>query len=443
MLNPSLQGAAGTGHGLRLCSVCDGIDAVMLFAAWFARMPSGCRRTDLSMAEAMDYLSRHSDERFDQIILVPNSGSSASPRMLEALISEALRRCPVVLVLLPQKARLRLAPEVMARVKVLRGPPFTDAADPGPETPEEIELAAELEVIATVPPRWKQLMLRRKPGAAVGRGPAAPVSRPDPELPQGLSTIMVLPASGGVGGTTVAVNLAAELALADPKRRVCLLDLNLQFGNVSTYTGLASSTRVVDAYRSIETLDGDAFGMCLQPLGPNIDIFPGPGEILPVDGISAAQLHRMLELARDRADLVVVDLPHQILDWSGAAFAEASVVLALCSLDVRSSQNMARLHGLMSADNQPLHKFLFLLNRAPAKRSTAAKAALAEFEKANGVPFFRQLAEGGEEVILAGNASLPLHRHAPGNPLRKSLQALAREMHERARERAVITAEMG
>lgn len=443
MLNDPPSGAAA--QPLRLCSVCDGLDAVLLFAAWFARMPAGCRRTDLSMAEAMDYLSRHSAERFDQVILVPNSSGNASPRLLEALIGEALRRSSTVLVLLPAKARLRLAPEVLARVKILRGPPFSDAAEPepGPETVAEAELAAELEAVARALPRWKQLTMRRKSAAAASHALAAPPGPAVPDLPAGLSTIMVLPAAGGVGGTTVAVNLAAELALADPKRRVCLLDLNLQFGNVSTYTSLATSTRVIDAYRSIETLDGDAFGMCLQPLAPNLQIFPGPGEILPVDGITAPQLHRIIGLAREKADLVVVDLPHQILDWSEAAFTEASVILAICTLDVRCSQNMARLRGLMRSENLPLGKLLFLLNRSAARRSPLAKAALAEFEKANGAAFFHQLPEGGEEVALAGNAGLVLHRQAPGNAFRKSLQALAREIHGRAAERVPDRVEAG
>lgn len=441
MLTNSSHGASAT--ALRLCSVCDGLDAVLLFAAWFARMPAGCRRTDLSMAEAMDYLSRHNDERFDQIILVPNSASTGTPRLLEALIGEALRRSATVLVLLPNKGRLRLAPEVLARVKVLRGPPFTDAPDPETETAEDAEFTAELEVVAAARPRWKQLIPRRNSGSGAGRV-AAPVVKPaDPELPSGLNTIMVLPAAGGVGGTTVAVNLAAELALADAKRRVCLLDLNLQFGNVSTYTSLAISTRVIDAYRSIETLDEDAFGMCLQALSPNFDVFPAPGEILPVDGISPGQLHRIIELARAKADLVIVDLPHQILDWTEAAFSEASVILSVSTLDVRCSQNMAKLRALMSSENLPLGKMLFLLNRAGAWRSAIASPALAEFEKANGMPFFRQLAEGGHEVAMAGNAGLALYRQAPGNPLRKSLQALAREIHERAQEQGPVRAEAG
>ncbi|NPD17282.1 hypothetical protein HOY34_19015 [Xinfangfangia sp. D13-10-4-6] len=263
------------------------------------------------------------------------------------------------------------------------------------------------------------------------------------ELPGDLKAIMVLPVCGGAGTTTIAVNLAVELAQARQDHSVCLIDLNLQYGNVATYLGLATNARIVDAYRGIDTLDSDAFDMCLRSPMPNLHVFSDPGEILPVDGIGPRHLQRIIRLARSKADLVVVDLPHQVLDWSGAAFDLASVILTPALLDVRSAQNLAKLQELIRSEGLPASKFHCLLNRAPLRRSKLWEDARTRFEKDNEFGVFKTLPEGGEPVSMACNAGVPLGTHAPGNPFRLALSELAAEILTRAGPRELPATEAG
>lgn len=433
---------------MRICSICDGIDAVMLFAAWSSRLPPGVARTDLSMSEALDHLQQRHDERFDTVVLVPNAGKIALPRLLQALVEEAGRHSDEVLVLLPQKSRLKVPDAARKGLKILYGPPFTDTAPPdgqdtltdtGPETTGEGTRKA-----APAWGFWDRILSRKGkskthlPAAAGSVGP--PVGR---DLPDALKTIMVLPVCGGAGATTITVNLAVELAQASKDRTVCLIDLNLQYGNVATYAGLAANTRIVHAYRGIESLDSEAFDMCLRSPAPNLHIFSDPGEILPVDGISATHLQRIVRLARNKADLVVVDLPHQVLDWSEAAFDQASVILAPALLDVRSAQNLAKLQDLIRSEGLPVSKFRCLLNRAPLRRSKTWEDARQRFEKGSEFGVFKTLPEGGEDVSMACNAGIPLGTHAPGNPFRMALRELAADILAKAGPRELTAAEAG
>ncbi|VDC21155.1 AAA family ATPase [Pseudogemmobacter humi] len=428
MLNGRESAASEPADGGRICSICDGIDAVLRLSAWIAQLPRQTARTDLTLAEAFDFLKTHHGGAFDQIVIAPDAGKEATPRLVGAIIAEAKRHSPKITVLLPPKSRLRLEPD--PGIAVLYGPPFRTAAT----VPAPSETSSGTEK----PARgfsWRRLFPAKQPQTE----PAEPAETPATALAAALSgparTFAIQPLSGGAGGTALAVNLAVELARDMPELSVCLIDLNLQFGNVATYLNLAANSRVLDAYRNIATMDSEAFDLCLQRRDDNLLVFAGPGEILPADGITGADLRRILALAREKADLVILDLPHQILDWSEAAFTGADAVFALCTLDVRSAQNAAKLRDLIRSEAIAPTRLFWLLNHTPRKPGKAWCEARDEFAKSCGPGFLQLLPEAGEEITAACNAGTPLADHAPNNPLRLAIRDLARLLREHAGQR--------
>lgn len=408
---------------LRVCTISDGIDALLRLAGYIAVLPAIGLREDLTLAAAMDRLKALDPTAFDLIVIAPDAEKEATPRLVEAIVAEARLHSPLVVIALPPRSRFRLAP--MQGVRVVQGPPFEGALVAG----EASALASEAEPAPSQPakrPLWKRVVLGRTAKSAAAVPPATPTV---PSLPKIIQTLAVQPLSGGSGATCLAVNLAAELARADSKLRVCLLDFNLQFGNVATYLNLPSNSRVLDAYRSMATLDADAFEHCLlrnpKPV-ENLRIFPAPDEILPIDGLTSTDLGRIVALARASADLVILDLPHLIADWSEAAFRESDIVLAVALLDVRSAQNAARLRDLLRSETLTRAKLLYLLNRVPRKPSALWQEERKEFEKAAGSAFFWQLPDGGEEPSAAMNRGLPLYDQAASNPFRLRIRDLAR-----------------
>ncbi|MDQ2065362.1 AAA family ATPase [Xinfangfangia sp. CPCC 101601] len=406
---------------LRVCTVSDGIDALLRLAGYITLMPPLAAREDLTLAMALDRLRSLEPGHFDRIVIAPDAEKDASPRLVEAIVAEARLNSPDVVVLLPQKSRMAFA--AAPGLTVLFGPPF-DLNQPPASSP-----AAEGETITSPAPRgwWRRFLGRQSPeqGAPAVTAPA------EPSLPSSLRLIAVQPLCGGAGATSLAVNLAVEIARADRNRRVCLLDLNLQFGNVATYLGLPTNARVVDIYRSIGAIDADSFDMCLtrSPKAPeNLQIFPAPNEILPVDGLSSSNLARIIALARSSADVVILDMPHLVADWSEVAFAEADAVLAVSLLDVRSAQNAARLRELINAETLAKAHLLYLLNRVPRKPSALWEEAQQEFEKAAGTGIYQLLPEAGADPSAAANRGLPLAEYAPSNRLRVEIRDLARDM---------------
>ncbi|NPD16966.1 AAA family ATPase [Xinfangfangia sp. D13-10-4-6] len=251
--------------------------------------------------------------------------------------------------------------------------------------------------------------------------------------------LAIQPVAGGVGASTLAVNLATELALLPDAPEVCLIDLNLQFGSIGTYLDLPTNSRVTDAYRQLSTLDHDSFQSCLIKANEHLRVFPAPAEILPIDGISEHDLRRILSHARSSADLILIDLPHIITDWSGAAWTEAELIFTISRNDVRSAQNMSRLLALLRAERLAEGRMFHLLNQVPARPDPEWLAARSGFEKGLGTPFFRQFSDGGLAIVNACNSGIPLRRAAPGNPLTADLLGLVELLQSRIQIRRTAT----
>ena len=411
---------------LRLCAICDGFDALLRMSAWLVPLPADTSRIDLGLTEAIEHLSLPRDIPFDQLILAPDTSKSAAPKLVTGILQAAAGRADDLIVLLPPGARMTL-PQLPG-LQIHYGPPFASPEEKQNPGAEGIPGPPSQDPDPGPAPRISGLvdrLLRRKPA----EGPPGAVRAKAVTLPSGpWRTIAIQPVSGGAGATTIAVNLAAELTQLPDPPEICLIDLNLQFGNIGTYFDLPANSRIADAYRQLSTLDHDSFQSCLHKISDHLRIFPAPAEILPVDGISERDLRRILSLARESADLILLDLPHVITDWSGAAWAEADIVFTICRADVRSAQNMSRLLALLRSERLAEGRIFHLLNDVPNRPDAPWIAAREGFEKGLGTTFFRQLPHGGSPVTDSCNTGTALHRVMPANPLRQSLSDLAQQL---------------
>ena len=94
--------------------------------------------------------------------------------------------------------------------------------------------------------------------------------------------------AGGTGATTLAVNLAWELAIisGDTSPSVCLLDLDLQFGAASTYLDLPRREVVYEMLSDTESMDEESFAQSLLTFEDKLEVLTAPTDMLPLDLIS-------------------------------------------------------------------------------------------------------------------------------------------------------------
>lgn len=244
--------------------------------------------------------------------------------------------------------------------------------------------------------------------------------------------------AGGVGSTTLAVNLAWELAqmAGDTAPSVCLLDLDLQYGSVATYLDLPRREAVFEMLSDTEGLDDDSFGAALLSFQDKLQVLTAPAEMLPLDFVGPEDIERIIERARAHFDYVVIDMPSTLVQWSETVLQAAHVYFATLELDMRSAQNALRMKRALQSEDLPFQKLRFALNRAPKFTDLGGKSRVKRMAESLGISIDLQLPDGGRQVAQCADHGLPLADSAGKNPLRKEILKLAQSIHALGRNDA-------
>ncbi|CUH87607.1 helicase/secretion neighborhood CpaE-like protein [Phaeobacter sp. CECT 5382] len=238
--------------------------------------------------------------------------------------------------------------------------------------------------------------------------------------------------AGGTGSTTLAVNLAWELAeMSDQKTpSVCLLDFDMQQGSVSTYLDIPRREVVMEMLSETENMDADMFGQALMPFQDKLQVLTAPSDMIPLDFISVEDVERVVEMARSHFDFVIIDMPHTLVQWSETILQMAHVYFALIELDMRSAQNALRLKRALQSEGLPFDKLRFALNRAPKFTDLSGKSRVKRMAESLGISIDLQLPDGGKPITQSCDHGLPLATSNAKNPLRKEIAKLARSLHD-------------
>ncbi|MBF9034085.1 AAA family ATPase [Rhodobacterales bacterium HKCCE2091] len=248
------------------------------------------------------------------------------------------------------------------------------------------------------------------------------------EAPAALFAVQKL--AGGAGATTLAVNLAYEFASLDKEApSVCVIDLDLQSGTVSTFLDLPRREVITEMLADSASMDEDSFKQALQGFQDKMSVFTSPLEIVPLDMIGPEDVERIIEEAKAAFDVVVIDMPASIVTWTETVLNQADVFFAVMELDMRSAQNAMRFIKALQSEDLPLEKVNFVLNRAPRMTDLNGKGRVKRLTESLGVKISTQLADGGKQVLQCGDQGLPLAEMAKKNPLRKDIQKLAVSLH--------------
>lgn len=253
--------------------------------------------------------------------------------------------------------------------------------------------------------------------------------------PKGDRNGVILPVhgmAGGVGATTFAANLAWELALTPESEgmRVCIIDLDLQFGSVATYLDLPRKEAVLEILTDTNSIDADSLIKSMLTFNDKLHVFTAPADMLPLEMLTPEDIGRILDTAQANFDFVVVDMPSTVVAWTEAVLTRSHVYFALLELDLRSAQNILRFVRALKAEALPHDKVRYVLNRAPKFTDLSAKARVKRMAESLDIDIEVQLPDGGEQVTQANDHGLPIAENAAKNPLRKELQKLAKSLYD-------------
>lgn len=240
-----------------------------------------------------------------------------------------------------------------------------------------------------------------------------------PEAEAGGQLITVFSAKGGCGKTTLATNLSA--ALADRGRReVCLVDLDLAFGDVAIALQLFPAHTIADAVPLTDSLDAQAVASLLTPHSPGLTTLVAPIEPGTAESIPAALVSRVLAILKQQFDFVVVDTPPAFDDHVLAAFDQSDLVALLATLDIPALKNLKLTLETLDLLNYPRERWRLVLNRSDSK----VGLALSEVEKTLKAPISAQI-PSSRDVPASINRGVPIVLDDPKHPVSMAIKAFA------------------
>lgn len=153
------------------------------------------------------------------------------------------------------------------------------------------------------------------------------------------STILAfLPSKPGAGATTVALHVAAAAALIFHKRTL-LIEADLRSGSIAYQLGIHTDSPAIDAIDDPQISDAQWRRCVDQNYG--FDIIPASGGPHPMQG-SRWDYYKLLRFARNRYDVIVVDLPEAIDEITESIFAEADRYVMIAAPEIASLSMVRR-----------------------------------------------------------------------------------------------------
>jgi pilus assembly protein CpaE len=235
--------------------------------------------------------------------------------------------------------------------------------------------------------------------------------------------VVVMGAKGGVGATTVAVNLGVNICATTPSRTV-LLDFARPFGNAHLFLDLRPRFGLRDAMGSMERLDTHFFSSLLVQHKSKLQLLGGTMQAEEWQEIPVAPLGRVINVAQASADTVLVDVGAQLSSEWGPILKSARMILLVAEANVPSLWTLERRLLALSGFGVPPERVLVVINRWHKGDDEALKG----IEKNLKRPVFARLPNDFRKANAAVNLGAPLlenHNSVLGNSYRQLAAQLA------------------
>jgi Flp pilus assembly CpaE family ATPase len=239
--------------------------------------------------------------------------------------------------------------------------------------------------------------------------------------------ISVTRAKGGMGASTLAAHLALALYekpnRREPEKQVALLDLDLQFGDLALMLDLEPNGEMVEIIRDPSRLDGALLRASMTRHKSGLFVLPAPGEFVPLDALRVAAAVKLVELARQDFDFVVVDLPLAVPQWLEAVLQHTDQLYVVTQLNVAAIRQTRRLLDFIKEEGHYDLAVSVLLNRYVWRFSERAR--LKQAMRALGQPIDHYLPDDAALALEAVNRGTPLFELRRRAKLCRSLRELA------------------
>ncbi|MFA9428637.1 CpaE family protein [Egicoccus sp. AB-alg2] len=240
--------------------------------------------------------------------------------------------------------------------------------------------------------------------------------------------ITVLSPKGGSGKTTLASNLAVGLALAEPNK-VAIVDLDLQFGDVSSALRMNPETSIVDAVRAPGHQDAMTLKTFLTAHPSGLWALCGPDAPAEGELVTAEQAKAVVQTLAGEFRYVVVDTCAGLTEHTLSVLEVSTDLILMCAMDVLSVRSLRKEVDALEQLGMTHQRRHFVINRADSKVGLDIK----DVEATVGQPV--DVAVSSSRVVpLSMNQGSPVVESEPRSQVAKQFTSLVHKFAEQPQQ---------
>ena len=234
--------------------------------------------------------------------------------------------------------------------------------------------------------------------------------------------IHVMGAKGGVGTTTIAVNLAMIFAAIQNADSVALVDLNTVFGEIPLFLSVKPAYHWGQIVKNVSRLDGTFLLNAMTRHASGVHVLPSPSYLNGHPPATVDTMERLLSAMKDTFDVIVVDGGQSLDDPALKVIEMADQVLLITLLSLPCLHNTGKLlKSLASVGAAQKERVRLVVNRCLKKSDISVKEAAESVQN----EIFWSIPNDYRTTMSAINRGMPLRDLSPRGGITKSLEALA------------------
>jgi len=233
--------------------------------------------------------------------------------------------------------------------------------------------------------------------------------------------VTVFAAKGGCGKTTLATNLGVALA-RDAGHRVCVVDLDLAFGDVAISVQLDPARTMVDALPMAGHLDTAGAASLLTHYATRLDMLLAPVTPGDAEKVPPTLVGELLTVLRGMFDFVVVDTPAQFSEHVLTAMDASAHHVLLTTPDVPALKNLRVTLDMLDLLSYPRDIRSVVVNRADSKVGLSSE----DVERVVRSPIAAHV-PSSRAVPISINNGTPITIATPGHPVSQAIIGFARQ----------------
>ncbi len=241
--------------------------------------------------------------------------------------------------------------------------------------------------------------------------------------------VTVVRSIGGCGATSVITHLAAALAQADNHKKICVIDLDLQCGEVASYLGQTPDVTVSDLLEAGERFDHELLRNALIDSQRGFSIISAPSNIMPLEDVEVEQLLNLIRSVRTEFDYVLLDLPTDWTNWTLSVALASTDVIMITDLSIASLKQAKRRIELLAYVGVTAQHMKVVVNRV--ERKLFKPIGVAEVREALDCDVLTTLAAEGASISSAQDQGLLLTEISPKCRFGADIRTLARLLTEK------------